>query len=351
MSDTSSFKVALLYPGNRLERDRADPHESRFAALFDALAEAGVPAEPVVWHDDFADEVAAQLNRKRVVIVWCNPIENGRRRDKLDALLRDVTNNGTFVSTHPDTILKLGTKDVLYESRHLPFGSDVIRVNSLTELADTLHSRLVHGARVLKQYRGQSGIGVWKVESIPSSASPSLFRLRHAQRGCTEEIVDMPLLLKRMSPYFEAEAGGHMIDQPWQPHLTEGIVRAYLVGNRVAGFGHQAVNALFPAPADRPGEPPEPGPRLYYGPDDPRFQTLRHRLESSWINLLATCVGLETDQLPLLWDCDFMIGEPTREEPLRYILCEVNVSSVAPFPPSAISPLVNEIQNRLIHQS
>jgi len=41
-------------------------------------------------------------------------------------------------------------------------------------------------------------------------------------------------------PYFEPEAGGHMIDQAWQPRLSEGMVRAYLVGDRVAGFGHQA---------------------------------------------------------------------------------------------------------------
>lgn len=40
-----------------------------------------------------------------------------------------------------------------------------------------------------------------------------------------------------------------MIDQAWQPHLVNGMVRAYLVEDRVAGFGHQAVNALFPAVA------------------------------------------------------------------------------------------------------
>ena len=39
-------RVALLYPGDRAMRDRADPAESRFAALFDALAAAGIAAEP-----------------------------------------------------------------------------------------------------------------------------------------------------------------------------------------------------------------------------------------------------------------------------------------------------------------
>ena len=81
MSGTHPITVALLYPGDRAARDRCDPAESRFAALFAAFAEAGVRAEPAVWHDDFAGEVAQQLERVDAVLVWCNPIEGGRRRD------------------------------------------------------------------------------------------------------------------------------------------------------------------------------------------------------------------------------------------------------------------------------
>ena len=81
-------RVTLLYPGDRAARDAADPAASRFVALFDAFAAAGIAAVPAVWHDDFADEVAAQLRHVQAVLVWCNPIEGGRRRDKLDTVLR-----------------------------------------------------------------------------------------------------------------------------------------------------------------------------------------------------------------------------------------------------------------------
>ena len=50
-------KIALLYPGDADLRARADPHESRFAALFAAFDAAGVHAEPVVWHPEAADAV------------------------------------------------------------------------------------------------------------------------------------------------------------------------------------------------------------------------------------------------------------------------------------------------------
>lgn len=333
----STPSVALLYPGDRATRDRADPAESRFAALFDALAAAGVRAEPAVYHDDFADEVEQQLRQVQAVLVWCNPIEGGRRRDRLDAMLLRLAQAGVRVSAHPDAIQRLGTKDVLFETRDLPFGCDVHRIDSLAQLAAELPQRLQQGARVLKQHRGHSGIGVWCVQADADSA----LVVQHAQRGSTPQRMDLPTLQATLAPYFEPEAGGHMIDQAWQPRLHEGMVRAYLVEDRVAGFGLQAVNALHP------GEP-TPGPRLYHGPELPECQGLKQVLESAWVEQLCKQVGLARERLPLLWDCDFMHGEPQADGTPGFVLCEINVSSVAPFPPSAIAPLVNAVRRQAL---
>jgi len=340
------MRVALLYPGDREARDRADPAASRFAALFEAFAQAGVAAEPAVWHDDFAGEVAAQLRGVKAVLVWCNPIEGGRRRDRLDAVLADAANAGVFVSAHPEAVLRLGTKDVLLATRDLPFGSDVHRIGGVAQLAAELPPRLRAGPRVLKQHRGHSGIGVWRVEAEARTGAGAgagaggMLRVRHAQRGSAEQRMSLDELATTLAPYFEPEAGGHMIDQPWQPRIAEGMVRAYLVQDRVAGFGHQAVNALHPA------EPP-PGPRLYHGPDLAPFQDLRRHLEGGWVRQLCTATGLPPERLPLLWDCDFLLGERAVGAPERYVLCEINVSSVSPFPPSCIGPIVRALQQRL----
>jgi len=329
-------RIALLYPGDRKARDCADPAASRFVALFDAFLQAGMVAEPAVWHDDFADEVAVQLHRAHAVLVWCNPIEDGRRRDRLDAVLAEAADAGVFVSAHPDAVLRLGTKDVLLATRDLPFGSDVYRIDNLTQLMTELPRRLRAGPRVLKQHRGHSGIGVWRVEADVDGA----LRVRHAQRGSHEQRLSLEELAATLAPYFNAEGGGHMIDQPWQPRLAEGMVRAYLVEDCVAGFGHQAVNALHPAE-------PQPGPRLYHGPDLQQFQDLRRRLDDGWVHQLCAATGLSHERLPLLWDCDFLLGERPAGESERYVLCEVNVSSVSPFPPSCIAPIVEAVQRRL----
>jgi hypothetical protein len=165
-------------------------------------------------------------------------------------------------------------------------------------------------------------------------------KLRHAQRGSEDEHVNMPGLLQRMAPYFEPSQGGHMVDQAWQPRLAEGMVRAYLVEDRVTGFGHQAVNALHPTQQ-------QTGPRLYHASDRAEFQGLKQRLETGWIEQLRLQVGLAREQLPLLWDCDFMLGESAPGDEQAYVLCEVNVSSVSPFPPSSIAPLVDAVKARL----
>lgn len=209
MSQYSSGKdraptVAILYPGDRATRDRADPRASRFAQLFAALAAAGIRSEPAVYQDAFADEVEAQLGRADVVLVWHNPIEGGRTRQLLDSMLGRVADRGVFVSAHPDTILRMGTKDVLVSVRDLPFGSDSHRVASLAQLEAELPRRLELGARVLKQHRGHSGIGVWRVEQLGRDH----YSLRHAQRGSQAEEGTFALLLERLSPYFAA--GGHM---------------------------------------------------------------------------------------------------------------------------------------------
>jgi hypothetical protein len=149
-----------------------------------------------------------------------------------------------------------------------------------------------------------------------------------------------------MAPYFED--GGHMIDQAWQPRLTEGMVRCYLVQDRVAGFGLQAVNALHPAVAgDGSAQAPTPTTRHYHSSDLPSVQGLKQRLESEWVPQLEQKLGIRREDLPLLWDCDFLLGERASEGDERYVLCEINVSSVAPFPDSAIEPLVTAAVSRV----
>ena len=336
-------RIALLYPGDREARRRAAPEESRFQPLFQALAALCVVAEPAVYHDDSCDEVRRQLLQVDGVLVWMNPIQDGRTRSVLDAMLRDVSAAGVFVSAHPDVIGKLGTKEVLHTTRDFGWGGDTHLYRSVSQMRRELADRLRGGARVLKQLRGNGGLGVWKVEL--DDRSETIVRVRHAVSGAVEERLAIGEFCVRCAGYFAA-AGG-MLDQAYQPRLTEGMVRCYLVHGRVEGFGLQAVNALYPPPPGASIEAaPQPTKRLYHPPSLPGYQTLKLQLENDWVPALQRRLGIATDRLPVLWDCDFLLGPKTASGTDSYVLCEINASSVSPFPDSAVEPVAQAAVER-----
>jgi hypothetical protein len=53
----------------------------------------GTTTSPMKWRNNCGHVDAA--------LIWCNPIQDGHRRDRLDALLREVARSGVLVSTHP----------------------------------------------------------------------------------------------------------------------------------------------------------------------------------------------------------------------------------------------------------
>ena len=165
MAQDSDARLAILSPGDREARRNATAETSRFADLFRAFDAKRIHVEPAVYHDDFCEEVREQLMQVDGVLVWVNPIEGGRDRSVLDSMLRDVAAAGVFVSAHPDVILKLGTKEVLYHTRNLGWGCDTHLYASLDQMVQELPFRLAAGKpRVLKQHRGNGGNGVWKAQ-------------------------------------------------------------------------------------------------------------------------------------------------------------------------------------------
>ena len=333
-------KVAILYPGDLAARQAATPQNNRLATIFKAMADSGILVEPAVYHDQFAEEVRRQLLQVDAVLVWMNPIQDGRDRSVLDPILREISESGIFVSSHPDIILKLGTKEVLYRTRDMEWGSDTHLYRTIEQLKLELPPRLAQGqTRVLKQYRGNGGQGVWKLEiasavDIGDQPSRMPVKVLQAKRGSIEETMPLDEFFERCESYFIGD--GRMIDQVYQSRLAEGMVRCYLVQDQVVGFGHQAVNALLSAPPGVPvSQAPQPGPRLYHPPDMPQFQYLKRKVEQDWVPEMQRRLDIALERLPILWDCDFLFGPKNALGEDTYVLCEINASSIAPYPESA----------------
>ncbi len=350
---TRKQRVAILFPADDRLKSATRLDQSRHADTARALAAAGIEVVGAPYADDIMEEVRETLLSMDGVLVWFNPVEGGRDRTILNSMLRDVASTGVVVSTHPDVIDRIGTKEVLHRTQSMGWACDTRFYASADAMRKELPASLAGTPRVLKQIRGQSGDGVWKVEladarAASSSTSPQdiSLRVRHAKRGSPEEIISLESFIARCHDYFAA--GDGMIDQAFQPRLAEGMIRCYLVGGRVAGFGEQLVNMLYPpSPGAPASQAPPPGPRLYYPPTRPDFQRLKERLEQEWVDELCRLVGLDKAQLPVLWDADFLYGPKDVDGADTYVLCEINVSSVYPFPDHALEPLAVMTRTRL----
>ena len=342
-ANTQPYRIAILWRGDRAARQAATPQNNRFHRVFEELAALGIAAEPAVYDEDFADEVRAQLLAVNGVLVWVDPLSRGKTRAVLDPLLRDVAARGPWVSAHPDTILKMGTKEILYRTKHLGWGADTRLYRDAAAFRAEFPALLQSaGPRVLKQNRGNGGQGVWKVEPVSAPAgAASTVRVLEASRGALPEELPLAEFMARCEGYFAAD--GCIIDQPFQPRLPDGMIRCYMGVDKVVGFGHQHIKALIPPPPEGPDSPAaQPGPRIMHGPDAPPFQALRRKMEGGWTPQMMQVLDLDAASLPVIWDADFLYGPRTASGEDTYVLCEINASSCFAIPeeaPAAIARL------------
>jgi hypothetical protein len=87
------YTVAILWRGDAAARKAASPQNDRFYRIFEELAAVGIRAEPAVYDEDFADDVRGQLLAANGVLVWLDPIYQGKTRELLDPLLRALAVN------------------------------------------------------------------------------------------------------------------------------------------------------------------------------------------------------------------------------------------------------------------
>jgi hypothetical protein len=353
MAKTDSGRIGILWRGERTTDSINTAEKGRLQPIFEALRARGVLPEPVVFSDDAVDGVRQQLLQLDGVLVWVDPIMGDTDRTNLDALLREAASERAWVSAHPDVILKMGTKEVLFRTRELGWGGDIYLYESHQQLKREFPARLASGPRVVKQNRGNGGIGVWKVVLTTANGADSMVRIQHAlPRDTATDEIPLTDFFQRCEAYFSSD--GRMIDQPFQPRIVEGMIRAYMVKDEVVGFARQYPEGLSPddAAATRVAEAPQnilglPAKKTMYPATEAQFTALRSHLESDWIAGMQRLVDVDRHSLPMLWDADFLYGPKTPSGDDTYVLCEINVSSVAPFPPQAVAKLADAVLARL----
>ena len=70
-------------------------------------------------------------------------------------------------------------------------------------------------------------------------------------------------------------------------------------------------------------------------------------MESEWTPQMMDLLGIDAESLPIIWDADFLYGARDASGQDAYVLCEINVSSVFPFPEQAPSEIARLALARL----
>lgn len=333
--EQEALRIGVLWRGDRRAEAPLPRADRGLGPLYDAFGRLPVVVVPVAYSDDAVDEVREQLLTLDGVLVWVNPIQDGADRALLDPLLREVSSKGVWVSAHPDVILQMGTKEILYRTRDLGWGSDTSLYRSAGEFASGFPGRLAQmGRLVLKQGRGNGGNGVWKVElpgGKPGPARPDVVvRVQDARaKDGSSELLALGSFMQRCEDYFAWS--GFLVDQAFQERLADGMLRCYFSRDQVVGFCRQWPKGLLD---DDPHQGAAPA-SVMEGPGVPDCQALRVKAETEWVPQMISILGIGPDELPVIWDADFLFGPKTAAGGDTYVLCEINVSAVWPFPPMA----------------
>jgi len=313
--------------------------EEKYKKLAAHFIERGFAIDSVLYHDSVYDKLENELKKYAAILVWVNPIEQGNSRKKLDQLLTGLAKD-RFVSAHPGTILRIGTKEILYKVKDTEFGGDVKLYDSFEKFLNLFLNEPAT-IRILKQYRGNGGNGVFKIDL--SNKKENRIPITHATKGDEEIQMTTDEFFSTFKKYFDE--GSMLIEQSWNPNIINGMVRCYLSGSKVSGFGYQEINALYPIIN---GVYKKPSQRFYYSENCALFNDLKNIMENKWVPQIQEITGVKAEMLPVIWDADFFINKINTDKPgEKYSLCEINASCVSPFPESSIPHIVNEVSKRI----
>ena len=330
-------RLGLLWRGDRTSEPPSPRAERRLAPLLDAFAQLPVELAPVVFAEQELDAVRDQLLALDGVMVWVNPIQDGKNRAALDTLLRQAAGHGVWVSAHPDTILRLGTKQVLCTARDLPWGSDVELYASEQDFAARFPARLAaYRTLVVKQGRGNGGNGVWKISHLTAdpNTADQLVCVQDAS-GTDGSTSQLPLHEFIALASADLPWSGCLIDQPFQPRVSEGALRCYFSQDQVVGFCRQwPVRGLLD-PAEARATAAAARGSIMEPADAPAYRNLRQQAEQDWLPSLLGRLELPAGTLPAIWDADLLFGKKDSNGQDSFVLCEINASAVWPLPPTA----------------
>lgn len=304
-----------------------DGHRRDTMPMINALRAQGWGAEVIFYEDERRDEIFAQVrDTADAYVSRINPGNIPSGEAKYFDMLRELSAAGLTGHPHPDAMIGYGAKDALVRLADTDLvPDDTFSYYTVEQLHEQFPQSISHGVRVLKQNRGSTGEGIWRVEVVderpyqPGDTLPLDTKLK-----CTEAVdnhVEMRELGEFMTFCEQYIVGdnGMLVDMRFMPRIKEGEIRILLVGptpifvvHKKPSDAEDAFSATLFSGAKYRYDEPEEWPELV---------NLFHE------NLPTVMDKLGGYDIPLIWTADFMLDWDENKQD-KYVLGEINCSCV-----------------------
>ncbi len=304
-----------------------DGHRKDTIPIANALRIRGIDVDILKYRDEWTDKIIDYAKgRYDAYITRVNPgtIPSGEK--KYFETLRKLSDLGLVGFEHPDVMRNLGAKDALVKlvgTGLVP--EDTYAYYTVEEFRKTFPKSISYGVRVLKQNRGSTGEGIWRVEVIddrpyqPGDTLPLDTKLK------LTEAVDNHVEYKTLGEFMDfAEQyikgdNGMLVDMRFMPRIKEGEIRILMVGETPIFVVHKKpvdTEDAFSATLFS-------GAKYTY--DEPAKWS--HLVDWFLQKLPEVMEKLGGYDAPLIWTADFML-DTNEDGSDKYVLGEINNSCV-----------------------
>lgn len=293
--------------------------------MVNALRARGWSAEVIFYSVEKNDEIYEHvLKTADAYVSRINPGNLKEEREYFD-MLRKLCANGVRGMPHPDAMLGYGAKDALVKLRETSLvPTDTYSYYDIETFKATFPKTLALGERVLKQNRGSTGEGIWRVQLVNPDDVKDGVVPGNAQIRCTEakdnhvEFHALDDFMTFCEQYIIGE-NGMLVDMVFLPRIKEGEIRLFMLHRTPVNVVHKKPASH----ADAFSATLFSGAQYRYDKPEEWKDLVDHFL-SQLDTVMEKLGGYD---IPLIWTADFILDtNPDGSD--AYVLGEINCSCV-----------------------
>lgn len=306
-------------------------HRKDTMPIVEAIRDKGWDSEVVFYRPEWADAIFEYVSGKfDGYISRVNPGHiPGGEKGYFNLLMKLSNEAGLVGMARPDEMMSYGAKDALVKLRGTELvPEDTYAYYDVDEFHKNFPKSISYGERVLKQNRGSTGSGIWRVQlvdkELAKSVEPGTELPVDTQVKCTEavdnhtEVHTLGDFMDFCDQYIVGD-NGMLVDMRFMPRIVEGEIRILMVGphpvfvvqKKPAAGGDNFSATLFS------------GAKYTYDKPE-QWQDLIDRFQADRPLIAEKLGGAD---IPLIWTADFMLADgPDGTD--TYVLGEINCSCV-----------------------